>query len=139
MFNHILFAVEFDKGIYNAEQQIKELRDKFNSKVSLIHIVEMPTIDPFPEVINKEPLYVKQALNQLAIIGNTLNVPAENQYADIGDPKIIIPAYIEKHKVDLLIVGHHERTGVYRILGSTAYALISHAKCDVLTIPYRKY
>lgn len=139
MYQHILFAVEFDKGTYTAKEKLKQFQDKFQSKISLMHIVEMPTIDPFPEIVNKEPLYIKQAMSQLADIGKTLNVPTKDQYVEVGDPKIIIPDFIEKHSVNLLIVGHHERHGIYRILGSTAYSLISHAKCDVLTIPYPSY
>lgn len=139
MYNQILFCAEFGKGTYVAEKKIIEIRDKFQSKLSLIHIVEMPTVDPFPEIINKEPLFVKQAQNQLADVGKALNVPIEDQYVEVGDPKVIIPDYIEKHSIDLLIVGHHERHGIYRILGSTAYALIAHTKCDVLIIPYPSY
>lgn len=134
MYQHILFAVEFGKGLYAAEEKIKQLRDKFQSKISLIHIVEMPIIDPFPEILNKEPLYIKQALDQLINIGKSLNVPVESQHVEVGDSKIIIPEYIDNHNIDLLIVGHHEKHGVYQLLGSTAHALISRAKCDVLTL-----
>ena len=139
MYQHILFSVEFGKGAYEAEKKIKQLRDNFQSKISLIHVVELPTIELFPEIINKEPLYIRQAMNQLIDIGKELNVPIENQHVKVGSPKNIIPEFIKSHKVDLLIVGHHERQGIYHILGSTAFALISHAECDVLTIPYPRY
>jgi len=139
MYKHILFSIEFGEGISMAVKKIKKLCDTFQSKISLIHVVEMPTIEVFPEIINKEPLYIKQAMNQLNDIGNELNASIDNQHVNVGNPKIIIPEFIKTHKVDLLIVGHHERQGIYHLLGSTACALISHAKCDVLTIPYPHY
>lgn len=54
----------------------------------------------------------------------------------MGNPRIIIPEFIKKHHIDLLVVGHHEKQGLDRILGSTAYALLAHAKYEVLVIPY---
>ena len=57
-------------------------------------------------------------------------------HVEIGNPKEIIPEFIKKYNIDLLIVGHHERQGIYHLLGSTAQALIAHAKCAVLTLPY---
>ena len=53
MYKRILFAVEFSKGAHIAEKKIKELCAKLQSNLSLIHIVEMPTIDPFPEIFNR--------------------------------------------------------------------------------------
>lgn len=66
-------------------------------------------------------------------------MPTENQYVEIGEPKAIILELMKKLQIDLLIVGHRERYGIFHLLGSTAYALLSHAKCDVLTIPYPSY
>ncbi len=68
-------------------------------------------------------------------LGNRMRY-VQRAYFTVGH---IIPEFIKSHKVDLLIVGHHERQGIYHILGSTAFALISHAECDVLTIPYPRY
>ena len=136
MYQHILFAVEFGEKTYLVVEKLKKLVELFQAQLSLIHIVELPIIDVFPEIPNKEQLYVKQAKEQLTEFAKKLNVSAANQYVEIGNPKIIIPEFIKQHKINLLIVGHHERRGVYHLLGSTAYALVSHAKCDVLTIPF---
>lgn len=112
-----------------AEQNAKELAEIFHAKLSLIHVVELPTIDVLPVVLNKETLYVDLARHQLAKIGKELSIPIKNQYVEIGNPKTIIPNFIKQHNIDLLIVGHHERQGLYHLIGSTAQALIAHAKC----------
>lgn len=136
MYQHILLAVEFGKEVFAAKEKLKQLRYKPHSEISLIHIVEIPMIDHFPEVKDTESLYIKLAQDQLADIGKELNVPNENQYVEVGEPKINIPAFIDKHNIDLLVTGHHEKHGITRLLGSTAYALASRVKCDMLTIQY---
>ena len=139
MYKNILFAVEFTHAEYLAEQQIKQLVELFKANLFLINVIEMPTIDIFPDIINKEILYIDQTRKELANIGTMLNVPTENQFVEIGYPKIIIPKIIEQCNIDLLVIGHHERRGIYHLLGSTAYALLAHAKCAVLTLPYPAY
>lgn len=139
MYQNILFAVEFTHPEYLAEQNAKQLAEIFHAKLFLIHVVELPPIDIFPEVLKKETLYVEQARRQLAEIGKYLSIPIENQYVEIGNPKIIIQDFIKQHNIDLLIVGHHERQGIYHLIGSIAQALIAHAKCAVLTLPYPGY
>ncbi|MHB1947888.1 MAG: universal stress protein [Gammaproteobacteria bacterium] len=136
MYKNILFAVEFTHAEYLAELQIKQLVELFKAQLFLINVIEMPTIDILPDIINKEILYLDQARKELANIGKMLNVTTENQLVEIGYPKIIIPKIIEQYNIDLLIVGHHERKGMYHLLGSTVYALLAHAKCAVLTLPY---
>ena len=113
--------------------------DLFQAQLSLIHVVELPTVDIFPEVSNKQKLYTEQAKEQLADFAKKLKVPIINQHVEIGNPKIIIPEFINQYNIGLLIIGHHERRGIYHLLGSTAYAVLSHLKCDVLTLPYSKF
>ncbi|MBA2655320.1 MAG: universal stress protein [Gammaproteobacteria bacterium] len=139
MYQHILFAVELgSRGTYFAAQKVKQLTDMCQAKLSLIHVVELPDI-VYPGILYDEPSCIEHAKQQLAEIGKKLNVATENQYVKVGQPKVIIPEIMKQLNIDLLIVGHHERKGIYRLLGSTAYAALSHAQCDVLTIPYPSY
>lgn len=139
MYKHILFAVEFGKGTDLVMNHLKDLMHVcHNPKLSLIHVVELPSYDIYPDVPQekKEAQYLELATQQLAVVGKKLNVPLIDQYVEMGDPKELITNFIGQHNVDLLIVGHHERHGIYRMLGSTAYALLCHAKCHVLILPY---
>jgi nucleotide-binding universal stress UspA family protein len=54
----------------------------------------------------------------------------------VGNPRVVIPELIEQHRIDLLVIGHREREGIDRILGSTAYALLERTRCETLVIPY---
>lgn len=136
MYKNMLFAVEFTHAENLAGKKAKNLADIFQAKLSMIHVVEIPPIDIFPDVLNKETLYVNQARHELAEIGKSLNITPDNQHVEIGNPKVVIDDFIKKNNIDLLIVGHHERQGIYHLLGSTTQALLSHAKCEVLVIPY---
>ncbi len=139
MYKHILFAVELDsKGNYFAVEKIKQLNELFHAKLSLLHVVELPN-GVYEELLYDKASCMEHGKEQLAEIGKKLNVPPENQYVECGNPKDIIPDYMKRLDIDLLIVGHHERRGLYHLLGSTAYAALSNARCDVLTLPYPKY
>jgi nucleotide-binding universal stress UspA family protein len=109
MYQNILFSVEFTHAELLASQKTKELAGVFKAKLHLVHIVELPPIDIFPDVINKETLYVEQTRKQLSEVGKNLDVDAFNQYIEIGDPRTIIPEVINQHNINLLIIGHHER------------------------------
>ncbi len=87
----------------------------------MLHVVELP------EGVYEELLYDKQSCielgkEKLTEIGKKLNIASEDQYVECGNPKKFIPEYMKKLGIDLLVVGHHERHGIYHLLGSTAYA-----------------
>ncbi len=53
-----------------------------------------------------------------------------------GRPEDAIARAARKHRVDLLVVGTHGRTGLPRlILGSVASRIITAAPCPVLAVP----
>lgn len=136
MYQNILFAVEFTEAANTAGKKVKKIADIFHAKLYLVHAIEIPILDVFPEIPNKEKLYIQEAKQRMAGIGKNLDIPESHQYIEVGDAKIVIPEFIEKHHIDLLVVGHHEKKGIDRILGSTAYALLAHAKYEVLVLPY---
>ncbi|VVC75382.1 hypothetical protein AQUSIP_06720 [Aquicella siphonis] len=136
MYHNILFAVEFTETAHLAGKKIKKMADIFQAKLHLIHIIELPQINIFPDIPNKEKLYIDEARNRMKGIAKNLNVPISHQHIDVGNPRISIPEFIEKHHIDLLVVGHNERNGIDRILGSTTHALLERTKCEILVIPY---
>lgn len=147
MYKNILFAVEFKRSKHLIGENVKQISDIFQAKLSLLHVVEIPTIDIFPDLLNKETLYIKQAKQKMVEIGKNLNIHPENQYIEVGNPKVAIAEFTDKNKIDLLILGHHEREidllitnhhqreNVYHLLGSTTQALLSYVKCAILVLP----
>ncbi|MBS1214978.1 MAG: universal stress protein [Proteobacteria bacterium] len=80
---------------------------------------------------------VDAAKKRLTAIGETLGIPAECQYVEIGSPKGEIIRTAEELNIDLIVVGSHGRHGIGLLLGSTASSVIHHAKCDVLAVRLR--
>jgi universal stress protein A len=136
MYQNVLFATEFTETANIAGKKVKKIAEALKAMLNLIHVVELPTIDIFPDIPDKEKLYVQEAKGRLAGVGKNLNVPPSQQYLEVGNPRVVIPEFVEQHHIDLLVVGHHERQGIDRILGSTTYALLERMKCEVLVIPY---
>jgi universal stress protein A len=136
MYKNILFAVEFSEAANTAGKKIKKFVGAINANLFLIHALELPVLNSFPEIPNKEDLYMQEAKRRMSGMGKNLDIPESHQFIEVGNPRIIIPEFIKKHHIDLLVVGHHEKQGLDRILGSTAYALLAHAKYEVLVIPY---
>jgi nucleotide-binding universal stress UspA family protein len=53
-----------------------------------------------------------------------------------GDPAEAILRYGTQHRIDLIVVGTHGRTGVSRVLlGSVAERVVRGARCPVLVVP----
>src|SRR6266480_3974605 len=98
MYQNILFAVEFSEAANIAGKKVKKIAEAFHAKLTLIHVIELPAIDIFPEIPNKEKLYHGEAKNRLSGIGKNMNVPESNQYLEVGNPRIAIPEFIEQHK-----------------------------------------
>ena len=52
----------------------------------------------------------------------------------VGIPKTEILRLADEYHSDLIVCGSHGRRGLELLLGSTANAILHHAKCDVLAV-----
>ena len=65
--------------------------------------------------------------------GSYMNNVKDEDHLELSDEEII--NFAKKHKVELIVMGTHGRTGVDRILfGSTAAQIVRFAPCPVLTV-----
>ncbi|TQD92431.1 hypothetical protein C1H46_021992 [Malus baccata] len=54
---------------------------------------------------------------------------------EVGDPKVVICKAVEKHNIQLLVLGSHGRGGIQRaFLGSVSNYCVHNAKCPVLVV-----
>ncbi|XP_068333012.1 uncharacterized protein [Pyrus communis] len=57
---------------------------------------------------------------------------------EVGDPKVVICEAVEKHNIQLLVLGSHGRGGIQRaFLGSVSNYCVHNAKCPVLVVRKR--
>ena len=135
MYNNILFAVDLGHEMSPIAEKVRELTNVFNAQLNLIHVVQLPVINNlYDEELYNQNKYIARAKKGLTELGEKLKVAPENQFLEIGDPREIILEYMKNNEIDLLIIGHQKRHGIYHILGSTAQTVLSHSNCDVLTI-----
>jgi universal stress protein A len=139
-YNHILLAADFSGHGVAVADRAKDLAEKYQAKLSIIHVMDNLLITdtaygssiPFDLDLTAELMAAaKQRLAQLA---EKLGIPEENQWMEMGSPKLEIIRIAEENNVDLIVVGSHGRHGLALLLGSTANGVLHHANCDVLAV-----
>lgn len=136
-YKHILLATDFSEGTAHVVEEAHQLAKQMGAKLSFLHVVEpLPGYGyAFIGSAEIELQLVDEAKKQLAKLGKKHSVKKENLFVEIGLPKSEVTRIAEEQKVDLIVVGSHGHHGfVENLLGSTANAVVHHAKCDVLTV-----
>lgn len=143
MYKHILLAADFSEHGEAVARKARLLAEKYQARLSILHVVDnLPISDasygpiiPFDVDLTEE--LMNAGKQRLAKLGEELGVPAEQQFLEIGSPKIEIVRLAEENSVDLIVVGSHGRHGLALLLGSTANGVLHYAKCDVLAVRLR--
>jgi universal stress protein A len=139
-YQHILVAVDLSTTSQQVALKAQELATSNQAKLSVIHVVEvMPMIDinydmassPFTVELNQ--ILISNAEKNLGFFISELKIDPQQKFLEQGDPREIIRV-AEENQADLIILGSHGRHGLALLLGSTANAVLHHAKCDVLAV-----
>jgi universal stress protein A len=144
MISNLLVATDLHTATEPVIQKAKEIADKFNAKISIIHVVEFLPANygnlEFASPVDAELLTTLENsarinLNKLA---DKYKIPPANRYLEIGSVKNEVLALAKKIAADLLVIGSHGRHGVELLLGSSANALLHAAKCNVLAVKIKQ-
>jgi universal stress protein A len=143
-YKHILLAVDFYEHCEAVANRAKDLANKFQAKLSIIHVVDsLPITDagygadiPFNMDLTTE--LMAGAKKRLAQLAAKLGVTEDRLWLEMGSPKTEIIRVAEENTVDLIVVGSHGRHGLALLLGSTANGVLHHAACDVLAVRLRE-
>jgi len=139
-YKHILLAVDFSAHGEEAADRAKDLADKYQAKLSVVHVVDnLPLTDaaygpviPFDLDLTEE--LMTAAKDRLAKLADKLGIAEDCQRVAVGSPKLEIIRIAEEDQADLIVVGSHGRHGLALLLGSTANGVLHHAHCDVLAV-----
>lgn len=140
LYQHILIAADFSNHTDMVIHRAKALAEANNTRLSLCHIVEdFPLTDFAYEPMISVDADMRDALlnageKQLALLGEKFGINADSQWIEFGSPGRDIVRIAEENNVDLIVVGSHGRKGIKMLLGSTANAILHHARCDVLAV-----
>ena len=118
------------------------LAHRFGTSLRLLHAMELPvrpetlepTDGPYGEVQTALQHRLRRNLEKLLVPA----AAAISMKIDIlpGPAVELLPTYIRKHQVDLLVVGVRPRRRLQQwLIGSTTEAALRHVPCTVLTVP----
>lgn len=138
-YHKILLALDLSSNTHLLCSKAQEIAKYNQSQLALIHVIE-PLImeyayDALPMMpVGVEDEMVKRARKELTRIGETLGIPDERCWVELGGTKSEILRIARERSFDLIIIGSHGRHGVELLLGSTANAVLHGAPCDVLAV-----
>jgi len=136
----ILLATDFSAHADQAGRRAKDLAERYQARLHLIHVVEEIPLydleeDPIiPLDIDLDVERAAQARRQLDRLARQLGLEETPREVLMGRPKSEIVRYAKAQGIDLIVVGTHGHAGLARLLGSTASAVLHAAPCDVLTV-----
>jgi universal stress protein A len=139
-YRHILLATDFSEGSGQVAQRAADLARRYQARLSVMHVVDyLPVADSAygPAILFDADLtdqLLDSARLRLATLAESLGVPDEARWVEIGSPKLEIVRVAEEKGVDLIVVGSHGKHGLQLLLGSTASGILHHARCDVLAV-----
>lgn len=142
-YQHILLAVDYSEHCYHVADKARHIAQQYQAQLTLMHVLDnipMPdtqygAVLPVDKHSDNELLEVEKA--KLLKLGKKLEIDREQCFLVWGLPKREITVFAEHHGIDLIVVGSHGRHGLALLLGSTANAVLHHAKCDVLSVRLR--
>lgn len=143
-FKRVLCPIDFSDLSLNALRIGVELAEKFQAELHLLHVFEgYDTISlnpelamsPMPEWLPKLRRLCQEKLAALPSVDLAERCSSIVR-ADREGPAIHeILQYSVDHKIDLIVLATHGRTGLKHLLmGSVAENVVRSAKCPVLTI-----
>ncbi len=139
MFDKILAAIDLDQE--GANVVLDKARSLCRGELWVIHAVEPQyvqySIDPtFTGSLTRsmEEDAIKAARTRLAEVCDGHQIDQSHQLVPLGRAADQIHAAAREHGVDTILIGSHARTGLGRLLGSTANAVLHGSPVNVMTI-----
>lgn len=140
-YERILIATDFSPTSEAAGRRGVEFARRMGARLLLLHVIahfpeDVPVAPVAPEGADQAEFLRRHAQERLAAFAARIgcadaerNVVLTNE----ASKNEIVQAADEKH-ADLIVLGAHNREGVFDLLGSTAGAVVGRAHCDVLVV-----
>ena len=137
---NILLATDFSASAEQAEAAAIEVARRFESRLHVIHALELPLPIYEPYTLAAPDLFLseskKSAREKLTAIMDTVRAQGLDGTAELGEvpAPLAIVERAEDLDADLVVVGTEGHTGIrHFLMGSVAEAVIKRAPCSVLT------
>jgi len=140
-YTNILVALDFSPTAGKVIVRAKDMAEQLQAKLMLVHVFEyIPPIEPVGDMLLgidwgvDEQELVDLAKERFAQLAEEQGIADCDRQVIVGNARTEIARHAEEQGCDLIIIGSHGRSGLSRLLGSTANAVLHHAHCDVLAV-----
>ena len=138
MYKSILIAVDLSGEPDEVLKKGKKVADTWGADLQVVYCLEQP-VTPFGELSIPQPLLNMTQLKQEIFphfkeVAKNAGIDAGCLRIEIGHHADTILGLAEKSSTDLIVIGSQAKSGLRRLLGSTATSVLQHAKCDVLAV-----
>jgi len=145
-YQQILVAIDIEHEPEKIMAKSVSLSQSDSTSIKLIHVIT-PVSDALyasglsllPPVIDVEKLQqqsIDAAKTKLKELTNLHPEYTIEYNVELGQPAHAIIKAAEEINADLIVIGSHGKHGIQLLLGSTASAVLHHAKCDTLALRF---
>lgn len=133
---NILFPTDFSSAAYLALPFAVAIARSYGAKVHVLHVTTLDRHLTSPPAswpgVSVSKSHAEAGTRQLS---ERLSGVRHRVVIEEGDVGEIIPRFIEKNKIDLVVAGTHGRTGLRKaVLGSVAELIFRRSSCPVLIV-----
>jgi nucleotide-binding universal stress UspA family protein len=137
--HNILFATDFSAVSEMALRYAVAIARRYDAHLEVSHVIRPDTYQLVPPeattmVLSQARRYAEQEMANLLVSGRLRDIPHQVHLGE-GELWPVISNLLERHEIDLIVVGTHGRTGVRKLLlGSAAEEIFRLSACPVLTV-----
>ena len=138
-FKRILFATDLSQASSNALWYAIRIAEQYQSTLWISHVMPREArspvpLDSLPHEMDRKLLDAEREMKTIASALAVRDI-SHHTLLERGAVRHVLLSQIERHDIDLLIMGTHGRDGINKlVLGSVAEELLRLAPCPVLTV-----
>ncbi|MET0658792.1 MAG: universal stress protein [Steroidobacteraceae bacterium] len=141
IYSQIMVAVDLTPDSLLIGQRGRAIAAALGGALWILHVVEpIPPVVPIPPepmaaaIVTSQAEILDLAQEQIGRLAEELGVPATRCDVVVGDTKAQIVRVAADRRIDLIVIGSHERHGLAFLLKPTEDVVVHEAPCDVLAI-----
>lgn len=136
--HNIAVATDFAESSAHAVEHALAIARHFGATVHLLHMVQPSKFafvpDMMPAIDEASTRDCEQYVARLTGIHRLDGVKLE-RWVEQGEISEVVNPFVRDHRIDMLVVGTHGRSGIPRLLlGSVAQQIFHYVRCPVLVV-----
>lgn len=140
----ILLTVDGSEQSFNAIKKAVNLLDFKEKEMYIISVKENPELLPMEATLDKnwldsiekqQKIHATKAINSAKTITDEAGIEIQNEAILTGNPAQKIMDFVEKEKIDLVVMGARTKTDLSKLLlGSVSKRVLENVSCDVMVV-----